>query len=128
MPKRGEPSPFKGIPRPQLRVPRPELRGPRPHVWRSGPDPEEHRKYRAFIQHRNQSIFRKEPWDVTWEQYKEIWKDHWHERGRMKDQYCLTRVNYDEPWTWDNLMVVTRREHNQHQSDNKARRLSMLGF
>lgn len=121
MPKRGQPSPHKGKPRPELRGPRPASMGPRPHVWRSGPDPAEHKKYRAFIQHRNQSQFRGEPWDITWEQYKEIWAERWHQRGRTKDTYCLTRRDYDLPWTWTNIEVITRAEHNRRQLQHKTR-------
>jgi hypothetical protein len=103
-------------------VARPQSRGPRPHVWRSGPDLEEHRKYRAFIQHRNQSQFRNEPWEITWEQYKELWRDRWHQRGRTRDTYCLTRINYDLPWSVSNCDVITRADHNRRQLENKIRR------
>lgn len=97
------------------RAPRPHARGPRPNAWVTGPDELEHRKYRAFIQHRNQSNYRNEPWDLTFEQYKEIWAEHWFNRGRTKDCYCLTRIDYDLPWTLDNVEVVTRQAHNRRQ-------------
>lgn len=32
------------------RAPRPHACGPRPHVWVTGPDPVEHKKYRHWIQ------------------------------------------------------------------------------
>jgi hypothetical protein len=97
------------------RAPRPHQRGPRPHRWVTGTDPVEHKKYRAYIQHRNQSNYREEPWDITFEQYKQIWAERWDQRGRDKASYCMTRRDYNLPWTLDNVMIVTRREHNLNQ-------------
>jgi hypothetical protein len=103
------------------RAPRPERRGPRPQAWVTGPDPVEHKKYRAYIQHRNQSNYRDEPWDITFEQYKQIWAERWDQRGRDKHSYCMTRKDYSEPWTLDNVMIVTRREHNLNQINQVGR-------
>ena len=106
--------------------PRPQSRGIRPQAWKSGPDPLDHLKYLAWNQHRNQSIFRNEPWDITFEQYKELWKHRWHQRGRTKDTYCLTRIDYDQPWTWDNVEIIGRADHNRRQSEHRQRRQGLL--
>ena len=97
------------------RAPRQHACGPRPHVWVTGPDPLVHKKYRAFIQHRNQSNYRNEPWDLTFDEYCDIWGELWWQRGREKDCYCLTRQDYSGAWTRSNVEVITRKEHNQRQ-------------
>lgn len=100
------------------RAPRPHMRGPRPQAWVSGPDPEEHKKYRTFIQQRNQAQWRGEGWTITFEQWKQIWDEsgQWHNRGRERSCYCMTRQDHLEPWSEHNVEVVTREAHSRHQS------------
>ncbi|CAB4165976.1 hypothetical protein UFOVP849_8 [uncultured Caudovirales phage] len=100
------------------RAPRPHVRGPRPHTWVTGPDPEEHRKYRVFIQQKNQAQWRGEGWDITFDQWKQLWDQsgQWHNRGRSRDCYCMTRRNVELTWTPDNVMIITREEHSRIQS------------
>lgn len=98
------------------RAPRPHAMGPRPHVWVTGPDPVLHAKYRAFIQHKNQSNFRNEPWTLTFEEYCELWTDDlWPLRGRRKEQLCLTRTDWTGPWSRENVEIIDRRTHNHRQ-------------
>lgn len=104
------------------RAPRPQARGPRPQVWVSGPDPEEHIKYRAWIQQRNQAQWRGEIWRLTFDQWKQLWGEQWPLRGRTQGTYCLTRRDYSLPWDTDNAQIVSRREHNQRQQGQANRR------
>lgn len=122
MGRKGVPSPFKGKPRPELCGPRPAAVGPRPHVWVSGPDPAVHYQYRQYIQHKNQAQWRGEEYYLTFEEYQDLWRERWHQRGRTKDTYCLTRVDYDLPWCVENCDVITRGDHNRRQLENKGRR------
>lgn len=85
--------------------------GPRPHVWKSGPDPIEHKKYLNWIQQKNQAQFRKEPWELTFETWKEIWGDDYQYKGRASQDLCMTRRDDQGAWTRDNVEIVTRREH-----------------
>lgn len=106
------------------RSPRPHMRGPRPQAWVTGPDEEEHQKYRAFIQQRNQAQWRGEVWELTFDQWKQLWAEKWIHRGRTQGTYCLTRRDYNEPWTVSNAQVLSRRDHNlrqQGQSNRKPR-------
>ena len=103
------------------RAPRPQSRGPRPQVWVSGPDPEEHAKYRAWIQMKNQAQWRGEAWTISFEEYKQLWGEHWHNRGREKGCYCMTRQDWSLPWTVANTHIVTRQEHAKMQGDAVAR-------
>lgn len=102
------------------RAPRPQSRGPRPQVWVTGPDPVEHKKYRAFIQQKNQAQFREEGWTITFDEWKALWGDLWHQRGRARGDYCMTRIDRDQPWTTDNTHVITREEHARIQGSLAA--------
>lgn len=87
------------------------LPGPRPHVWKSGPDPVEHKKYLNWIQQKNQANFRGEGWELTFEVWKEIWGEKFHNKGRASENFCMTRKDDKSAWTPDNVEILTRREH-----------------
>jgi hypothetical protein len=100
------------------RGPRPQSRGLRPHLWISGPDPRAHKQYGAFLLHRAQANYRKEPHELTFEQWAEIWnKDGaWEKRGRSIECVCLARQDLTLPWSVDNVEILTRREQLARQS------------
>lgn len=104
------------------RAPRPHMRGPRPNAWVTGPDPEEHKKYRVYIQQKNQAQFREEGWTLTFDEWKQIWADsgEWDNRGRQKGCYCMTRQDWGLPWTTDNTIIVSREVHARMQGDAVA--------
>lgn len=94
---------------------------PRPSVWITGPDPVTHRKYQVWLQQKNQANFRNEGWDLPFDTWCEMWEEHWHERGRASQEYCMTRTDYELPWTKENVEVVTRKEHLiRHRQRQKA--------
>lgn len=93
--------------------------GPRPHIWKSGPDPIEHRKYLNWLQQKNQAQFRGEHWDLDFETWKEIWGEDFHNKGRGADNYCMTRKDDQGPWTLANVEIVTRRDHVLRQGAKK---------
>lgn len=83
----------------------------RPHQWRSGPDPALRPVFRAFVQCRNQAQWRGEDWELSWEQWRDIWHGWWHLRGRGSDSVCITRKNCDLPWQASNVILITRHQH-----------------
>lgn len=85
--------------------------GPRPHVWKSGPDPVEHKKYLNWLQQKNQAQYRREGWQLSFEVWKEIWGDNFHNKGRASGNFCMTRRDDQAAWTRDNVEILTRREH-----------------
>lgn len=90
--------------------------GPRPHTWRAGPDPVVHEQYRAWGQTRNQAQWRGEVWQLSFDQWQAIWADSWHLRGRAAHNLCVTRRDFDQPWTAANCVLLTRREHGQRRT------------
>lgn len=104
------------------KAPRPKMRGARPGAWVSGPDPVEHKKYRVFIQQRNQAQWRSEGWTISFAEWKRMWAEsgQWANRGREKGCYCMTRLDWSLPWTVDNTRIVTREEHAKLQGQAVA--------
>lgn len=103
-------------------IPRPHTCGPRPGAWITGPDPEEHKRYRTFIQQRNQAQYREEGWDISFEAWKQLWAEsgQWDLRGRERGHYCMTRRDWSIPWTVSNAQIITRQEHAKLQGDAVA--------
>lgn len=95
--------------------------GPRPHVWASGPDPEAHAQYRAWVQTRNQAQWRGEIWQITFEQWQHIWAGRWDLRGRTSSSLCITRRDMSLPWSVKNAAVITRHQHGVRKKGTRAR-------
>lgn len=88
---------------------------PRPHLWISGTDPIRHAQYRAWQAHKAQCQFRQEAFDLTFEEYEQLWAGEWANRGRSVDSMCMTRSDTSGAWTKKNVELITRREHYKRQ-------------
>jgi hypothetical protein len=66
-----------------------------------------------------QAVFRKEPWDLSFEEYCAIWQDHWHNRGRCPENVCMTRRDEDIGWDFENIEIITRKEHFQRGAERR---------
>lgn len=97
-------------------VPSPSKGKPRPQTWVTGTDPVVHKKYRVFIQQRNQANFRQEGWDIDFDRWTTIWGEMWDHRGREKGCYCMSRRDWSLPWTTDNVAIITREDHARMQA------------
>jgi hypothetical protein len=87
----------------------------RPHVWLCGPDKFKHDMYTPWMKAKAQANFRQEGWEMTFEEFYDIWKDHWHLRGRQAEDYCMTRIDSKLPWAKENIVIITRQEHLEQQ-------------
>lgn len=96
--------------------------GPRPHTWKAGTDPVRHDQYTAWLKARAQASYRKEPWEITFEQWVELWADQWHRRGRQQDCLMLMKRRWQEPWTRRNAQLVNRETFHQRQGKIKQER------
>lgn len=85
--------------------------GPRPHIWITGPDEKLHDQYYAFLRQKAQANFRKEGWEMEFEEFLELWDGKWDQRGRASEDLCMTRNDYDLPWAISNVTIVPRHEH-----------------
>lgn len=72
-------------------------------------DPEMHRKHIAFLRARSQAVFRKEVWELTLDDWFELWTpDLWLRRGRKRTDLALTRLDWDKPWNKNNVKIMPR--------------------
>lgn len=84
--------------------------GPRPHTWRvQGEIP--HKQNLAHQRHRAQARFRGEDYELSFEEFQYLWQDHWQERGRARNQYCLHRIDPEMPWQIGNVVCIQRIEY-----------------
>jgi hypothetical protein len=88
-------------------------------MWKTGPDPELHRQYIAYIRHRAQAHHRGEQYELTWEDWQWLWQGHWHHRGRHAHNMVLTRIAWRGPWSRENCMTVSRRTQVYRQLEKK---------
>lgn len=83
-----------------------------PNCWKTGPDPLRREKYYAYLKHKAQCNFRKQEYELSWEQWESLWPDDlFLKRGRGCDNLCLTKIDYELPWALYNVQVVTKGEH-----------------
>jgi hypothetical protein len=84
-----------------------------PHIWMSGPDHIDHKLYTDCQRARAQAWYRGEQWFITEKEYIEMWRkdDRYLMKGRHADAICMTKIDYDLPWTVDNVEFISRREH-----------------
>lgn len=96
--------------------------GPRPHTWVTGPDKEHHDKYIAWQRARAQAVYRGEDWQITFQDWVELWGKQWHRRGRGADCLMLMKRRWAEPWTKRNAHLVDRPTFHARQAKIKAER------
>lgn len=92
--------------------------GIRPHTWKVQGFVA-HEQYRAWQRAKAQANFRKEGWHITFEQWQQIWQGQWENRGRSCDSVCMTRQDRSQPWTYDNVKIITRLEHYKQQHNER---------
>jgi hypothetical protein len=84
-----------------------------PQDWLSGPDPVDHRLYNDCLKARAQAWYRGEQWSITEQEYIGLWRndDNYKKKGRTRESLCMVRVDPEQPWTVDNVEIITRLEH-----------------
>jgi hypothetical protein len=94
-----------------------------PNMWKSGPDPIDHRLYNDCQRARAQAWYRGEDWYITEEEYIRLWRedDRYLKKGRTRESVCLVKIDKDLDWTLDNVHFITRLEHFKTCSLNKGR-------
>ena len=93
--------------------------GPRPHTWKTGPDPVRHDQYNAWLKARAQAHYRKEQYDISFQDWIELWGTNWTRRGRGPDSLVLMRRRWQEPWSKRNAHLVDRPTFHARQAKIK---------
>lgn len=87
-------------------------RRPTPEKWISGPDPQRHQMFEAWHKHRSQARYRGEPYELTFEDFEQLWGG-FHNfacRGKKPQDLCMTRKDFRLPWMLTNCEIITRYE------------------
>jgi hypothetical protein len=58
-----------------------------------------------------QANYRGEVWDITWEEYQNLWEGRWHLRGAHKGSLGMSRRDWLGPWTLANVEICPREQH-----------------
>jgi hypothetical protein len=91
----------------------------RPHVWITGTDKYKHDMYHPWQVAKAQANYRLREgleeggWELEFEDWYELWKDHWNDRGRLSHNKCMTRIDFEKPWSRTNCEIVDRQEHSK---------------
>lgn len=108
----------------EIRPPKPKAQGlygkgkERPQRWLIGADAGsfKHSLYHPWQKARAQANFRSEEWELSFEDFFDLWKDDWHNRGRKPENMCMTRLDFELPWDRKNTVIITRHEHLKKQN------------
>lgn len=84
-----------------------------PNTWLSGPDPINHKLYTDCQRARAQANFRGEGWEITEQEYIDLWRqdDNYKLKGRSTGSLCLVRIDLEKPWRLDNVQILERLRH-----------------
>ena len=80
----------------------------------------------AWDRMKAQAKFRHEEFNLSWQEFQEVWEGQWHLRGRAVDDLCLTRCDWWGPWSRDNVELCLRKEHFRRQAQHRAQTLRTL--
>jgi len=94
----------------------------RPQVWIIGAEAGKfkHDMYHPWQLAKAQANFRQEEWDLEFEDFYQMWKNDWHNRGRKPEDMCMTRVDKEGAWSVDNVHVISRLQHLQEQGGRRV--------
>jgi len=83
---------------------------PRPQCWKFS-DPFDHVRHNAWLKMKSQADFRKEPWELSVEDFFKLWptQEIWGQRGRASHNLCASRIDDEKPWSAENVELVTRK-------------------
>jgi hypothetical protein len=82
----------------------------RPYRWYYQ-DPVLRNMHHHYNKFKAQALFRQEDFEMTIDDFFDVWRGSWHMRGRSADNLVMTRIDPDEPWSRANIEIITRYEH-----------------
>lgn len=74
-----------------------------PHVWKHGPDEVKHKSYKKYYIARNQAICKNQEWELSFEDWENIWGDNILQSGRKIGTYYISRKDSNESWNKYNI-------------------------
>ena len=86
-------------------------RGPRPELWKYGPSRELKELNEAFLRARAQAKYRKENWQMQFDEFVRRWAGRHAETGIQSHNTVMVRSDPTGPWSYDNTMLTLRGEN-----------------
>lgn len=79
--------------------------------------------YSEFASQRRSAEIREIDWNITFEEWYIWWQEtrHYHERGRLSNEYCMSRFNDEGPYSIDNIECKTNFENAQENAIRQGR-------
>jgi hypothetical protein len=71
---------------------------------------------------RAQANYRKEQFELSFEDFQQLWEGKWHRKGRGNLDYCLTRDDFNDSWNIANTVCVPRVDQLSRQKQYKQRK------
>lgn len=87
----------------------------RPNTWKIK-DPELHKMYIPFLKAKAQTDYRVRhgiavgEWQLSFDEFVQLWGDLWDLRGRGSNDMTLTRDDFEGDWNIKNCVIVPRSE------------------
>lgn len=72
--------------------------------------------YARFKQHRQSAKHRGIDFNLTFEQWWELWAPHWEKRGQGSQQMCMCRKADKGPYEVGNVRIATNKENQQERA------------
>ena len=77
----------------------------------------------AYLKMRAQAKLRGEQFDITIDEFMRVWPDDlWLKRGRASDQYSMTRMDPNKPWTVKNVLIMCRADQLRYVIEKTTQR------
>jgi hypothetical protein len=77
-----------------------------------------------FLLAKNQAKLRQQPWQLTREEYDQLWQGKEDQRGRSSSSLSLCRLDFNKAWQKDNCVLMSRGEFrkkmNKQNRESKA--------
>jgi hypothetical protein len=65
---------------------------------------------KAWAEQKRNAQRRKIGWELSLKDFSEAWEGKFHLRGKRRDALVMTRIDLDQPFTKDNVKIVTLAE------------------
>lgn len=83
-------------------------KGPCPAVWKYSREEAKQRK--AYARMKAQAKYRMQSFELTFEEFIQLWTGKWEQRGKGRDELSLSRIDWHKGWSVDNCHLVTRND------------------
>ena len=74
-----------------------------------------------WVLSKNQARARQQQWDLSREEYDDLWQGKEDKRGRSSDSLSLCRVDLNKPWSKENCVLMTRTQYREKMKERNRK-------